>query len=99
MSTEVAAAIKACQGIYSMGDTAKHFSISKSTVFNIWHGNTHTGVAPTEAPWIKPSRVSKDVIKEDYPVLRQRGWSIDQIASHLGVGRTTVYKTIKEVAA
>ena len=99
MKAETVSSIKACRGIYSVGDTARHFKVSKSTVHDIWTGKTHGYVPEEEPPYITTTRVPKAVILEDYPILKERGYSKEEIANHFGIARSTLYSVLKEVCA
>lgn len=96
LNPELAARIKACNGLYSVGDTSKYFSVSKSTVHGIWSGNRHTGViAASEADNIISSRITPDVLIEDGTTLLQRGLTVVQAAAALGVSKTTMYDRLR----
>lgn len=96
INPDVVARIKACQGVYSVGDTANYFGVSKSTVHRIWNG-AHSHVAPAEEPAnINSSRIPSDVIVEDGKRLLARGMKVTQVAQALGVSKTTVYDRLKE---
>lgn len=93
MKTIDVASLKACKGLYSVGDTARHFGVSKGTVWNVWHGRTHTDVRPVEeAPRLTTTRVKPEIIKEDYPILKNRGLTPDEIASYFGIAKTTLWR-------
>lgn len=93
------ARIKACRGVYTLGDTARHFHVSKDTVHNIWSGKRHTRIAEApEPPNVITARVSPDVIKEDGRTLLERGMSINEAAVEIGVSPNTLRKHIKEEA-
>lgn len=93
------AGMKACRGIYSVGDTAKHYGVSKGTVWNVWNNVTHADVKPSEAPYIQKTRVPWTEIREEYSYLNDNGYTIETIAKRIGVSVGTVKKAIKEVAA
>lgn len=98
INPDIAARIKACNGVYSIRDTANYFNVSKDTVHRIWTGRAHTNVSPASEPAnIKSSRVPAEVIIEDGRTLLQRGLSVSQVAERLGVSKTTVYDRLKEI--
>lgn len=91
------AQIKACEGVYSMGDTARHFGVSKDTVHRIWTGKAHTNVpAAVEPANVISTRVPAEVIVEDGERLLGRGMSVAEAARQLGVSKTTMYQRLKE---
>lgn len=97
INPDTAARIKACQGVYSMGDTAKYFGVSKRTVHSLWHGKTHVDVSPApEAVNINSSRIPHDVIAQDVQTLLGRGMTIEEAAQEIGVSRTTVFQARKK---
>ena len=97
MSPDKAARIKACHGVYTVGDTARYFGVSKSTVHDIWRGKTHVHVSPALEPDnVKVTRVSREVISEDGPVLLMRGHSPAQAAHALGVSERTFKRHMQE---
>jgi hypothetical protein len=91
-----AAQIKACQGVYSLSDTARHFGVGKASVHRIWNGETHGAVAPGDTPNVVSKRVPKDILIDDGQVLLQRGLSLNEAADTLGVSKTTLYMTLRE---
>ena len=96
INPDIIARIKACQNVYSIGDTANYFGVSKSTVHRIWNG-AHSEIAPAEEPAnIKSSRIPSDVIVEDGKTLLARGMKVTEVADALGVSKTTVYNRLKD---
>jgi transposase-like protein len=91
ISPDKAARIAACNGIYSIGDTARHFRVSKSTVYNIWTGKTHKNVMSVEPANVRTSRVPSDILIEDGTTLLRRGKTVAQAADELGVAASTLY--------
>jgi transposase len=91
ISPDKAARIAACHGVYSVGDTARHFAVSKSTVHNIWTGRTHKNVMQAEPVNVRTSRVPSDILIEDGTTLLRRGRSVAQAAQELGVATSTLY--------
>lgn len=90
---DTVARIKACHSVYSVGDTARHFNVSKSTVHDIWTGRRHTNTpAAPEPDNVKVSRISPDIIAEDAAVLMDRGMSLSEVAEAIGVSPNTVRK-------
>lgn len=89
--------IKACQGVYSVGDTANYFRVSKSTVHDIWSGKRHGNVMPDSEPAnIVSSRVPADVVVEDGQMLLARGMTVAQAAAQIGIGKSTMYDRLRE---
>lgn len=79
-----------------MGDTARHFNVSKSTVHDLWHEKRHTSVpeAP-EAPNVITSRVSPDCIAADLPiVLEDARGNVREAAVRMGIPRSTLQRHI-----
>lgn len=95
LNPRTAAQIKACRGVYSVGDTARHFQVSKGTVHNIWQGRTHSAVRPSEAPYVNRSRVPASQIREDAEWLLRAGTPVEEVAKRIGV---TPSRLKKEVA-
>lgn len=96
LNPDTVARIKACQGVYSLRDTARHFNVSPATVHKAWHGKTHTDVpAALEPPNVISKRVSADIIVEDGRTLLQRGLSLQEAADQIGVGKTTLYNHMR----
>ena len=93
LNPDTAARIKACRGVYSVRDTARHFNVSVGTVQNIWHGRTHVQVSPTETPWVERRRRPVAEIQEEASFLLSTGSSVEETAQRLGVGQ----RRIKEV--
>lgn len=94
---DTAARIKACKGLYSIGDCAKHFGVSKRTVHSIWHGETHRHVREaSEAPNVKTSRVHPDIVREDGKTLLARGLSMKEAAVVIGVSPTTLRNHLQD---
>jgi transposase len=88
LDPKTVAQIKASQDNgYSLGDVARHFAVSKSTVSRIW---------ATEAPRITTARTPRAYLAEDAVILQKRGMSAHQIAAHLGVSRQTVWRALKD---
>jgi transposase len=91
ISPDTAARIKACRGVYSIGDTARHFGVAKSTVHGIWTGKRHEQVYETEPVNIKSSRIAPDILVDDGKTLIRRGMSVAEAADALGVSKSTLY--------
>jgi predicted DNA-binding protein (UPF0251 family) len=97
LNPETVARIKACQGVYSLSDCARHFGVSKGSVHNVWNGKYHSQVQPANEPDnVRTTRVSKDVIHEDGRVLLERGLNVREAAAELGVSHVTLRKVLKE---
>lgn len=95
LSMDKIARIKACRGVYSTGDTARHFGISKSTVHDVWNDKRYGAVAPSPEPDnVVSTRVSRAVVQEDAPLLLSRGLSPTDVAHTLGISRSTLYRHI-----
>lgn len=91
-----AARIKACQGVYGLRDTARHFNCSPTTVHNVWTGKAHREVyAASEPPNVIATRIDPTIIAEDGRTLLERGMTAREAAEVLGVGKDTVYKYAK----
>lgn len=99
LTADKAARIKACRGVYSLRDTARHFNVSPATVHAVWHNKRHTDVpeAP-EPPNVKSTRISPDIIVEEGRTLLERGLSLQEAADEIGVGRTTLYTHLRQQA-
>lgn len=94
----VVAQIKACEGVYSLSDTARFFNVAKATVHRIWSGQRHTDVpeAP-EPPNVISTRVSPDIIRSDAQVLLERhNGNVRKAAVDIGVHPSTLYRYINE---
>lgn len=96
LSPNTVARIKACKGVYSIGDTAKYFHCSKSSVHAIWTGKRHRDIVEAPEPAnIISSRVDAQTILEDGRTLLQRGMKVTEAAAVLGVGKTTLYDHLR----
>ena len=97
MHPNLVSRIKSCKGLYSVGDTAKYFNVSKSTVHDLWSGRYRRDVpeAP-EPPNVKTTRVSPDVILEDGRRLLERGMKIEEAAAKLGVSPSTLRRHLNK---
>jgi len=89
-----AAQIKACRGVYSVRDTAKHFNVSVGTVHNIWQGRTHEAVRASEAPFVNRARVPASQIREDAEWLLRSGSSVEEAAQRIGVPAARIKKEV-----
>lgn len=97
MSPEKVARIKACKGTYSVRDTARFFGESKTAVHDIWQGKRYTHTPPAlEVDDVICTRVSRDIVVEDAPILLSRGLNVVETAQALGVGKTRLYQVLKE---
>lgn len=92
LDPQTVAKIKACRGVYPLTDTARQFSVAKSTVSDIWYGRTHAAVSPTETPNVQVSRLGPEVIREEVAVLRGRGYNMREIAEQLNTPLSTLYR-------
>lgn len=98
LTPDMVARIKACRGVYSVGDTARHFGISKSTVSDLWNNKRYTDVcAAPEPDNVITSRVPAAVVREEAHVLLQRGLNAEEVARTIGVARSTLYEHIGSV--
>jgi len=93
---ETIARIKACRGLYSTGDTAKFFGVSKSLVHDVWTGSRHGSVEASEAPNIRSTRIAPDLLIDEAQTLLERGMKVPEVADELGVHGTTVYRHMKK---
>lgn len=95
LSPDLVARIKACKGVYSLNDTARHFTVSKDTVHRIWHRKAHTDVqAATEAPYVKRARVPANEIREEAAWLLSAGTSVEEVAQQLGVSPNRIKREV-----
>lgn len=95
LNPDTAARIKACQGTYSLSDTARQFGVSTRTVSDLWHGRTHTSVpvAP-ETPYVKRSRIPAAEIKEEAEWLLRAGTPLEETAARIGVSPKRIVKEV-----
>jgi len=97
LSKEQVAEIKACEGVYSVGDVARYYNLSKSTVHDIWTGVLHRDVEPADdVAEIPTKRVRAIVIEEDAPVYLQRGYDYKRCAEALGIHVTTLRRYVNQ---
>ena len=95
LSEDTIARVKACKGVYSCGDVARHFAISKSTVSDLWNDKRYTHLSPAPEPDnVASSRVSRAVVQEDAPLLLSRGMKPNEVAEHIGISERTLYRHI-----
>lgn len=94
INPRTAAQIKACKGVYSVRDTARHFNVSPGTVHNIWQNRTHSHVIATEAPYVNRAKVPSHVIKEDAEWLLSNGTPLDEVAARIGVSKESIMKEV-----
>lgn len=93
LTTDEVARMKACEGIYSIGDVAHYFGVSKTTVHYAWSGKRHSEIeAADDIEDIPTSRVRREVIEEDAPVYLARGYDYDRTAEALGISKRTLYR-------
>ena len=88
LSPDQALEALACREVYTVGDTARHFGVSKSTIARLWRFDRDTADLP-EPPNIWHTRTTDDLILADGQLLLNRGLTLDQAAAHLGVSTMT----------
>lgn len=95
INPDTAGRIKACRGVYSVGDTAKHFGVSKDTVHRIWTEKAHTDVpvAP-ETPYVNRSRVPASEVKEEATWLIRAGSTVEEAAQRIGVSPSRIKREV-----
>lgn len=94
LNPQTAAQILACRNVYSVGDTARHFGVSKGTVHNIWNGRTHGAVRPSEAPYVNRTRIPSSEIKEEAEHLLRAGTDIKEAAQRIGVSPNRIKREV-----
>lgn len=82
MSLATRALVAACRGVYRATDVARHFGVSKATVYRVWNTDDDPKVDP---PNIWDTKVTAEILQADAPILARRGMTVQQIADHFGV--------------
>lgn len=89
--------IKACKGHYSLRQVAKYFGTSTFTVRTVWNDDT---VEPAEdAPYIEGTPYTEEEILLDWPLLRSRGLSVEEAATHMKVSKSRLYALLGREAS
>lgn len=84
--------IKASAGIYRASDVARHYGVHRSTVGRIWDGDIRAGIEPaSDFPDI-PTPLRDEELWEEVTALLERGLSVDEAATALGVSKRFIYK-------
>lgn len=96
IDAQTVARIKACKNMYSIGDTARYFNVSKSTVHDIWTGKRHRNVEATEPAEINATRIRADLLLDDAQTLLERGMTVREVADTLGVAPITINRHLKK---
>lgn len=94
LDPRTAAQIKACQNVYSVRDTARHFHVSVGTVHNVWNGRTHGTVRPTETPFVNRARKTASEIREDAEWLLRSGECLETAAERIGVSARRIKREV-----
>lgn len=93
LTKEQVAEVKACQWVYSLRDTADHYNVSKTTVYNIWEGNAHKTVRPAlEPPNMRATAFPMAWLRTDILILKARGLTAREIAEELDISVKTVQR-------
>lgn len=89
------AEIKACEGVYTASDVARHYGIARFYVGKVWRGENHKDVAPADD--FPDIEVQKPFLDEmDVFALYMRGMKASEIAAVLGWGEKTISDIIRE---
>ena len=92
--TSTKALVQACQGVYTVTDTAAHFGLGKSTVRRYWQAPHDPSTLP-EPPNIYGTTLTAELILADTPVLLARGHTLEGVATILGCSQHRIRETYR----
>jgi hypothetical protein len=91
LTPETVSAIKSCNGVYTLADTARHFNVAKPTVQRMWEGEVYGNIRPDkDAPNIERTTFPAEWLRPDISILRARGYTLAEIAGLLNISLSTV---------